>query len=184
MARSSQSLRDAGTANAGSHHQHVKIRSFRLSLHCRSLRHPVRPPPRSFRWKKPCGGVRSRKGGFTLSFMTTPSSTTCLIYNPNCSKSRTALSLLKERGQQFEVRDYLQQPLSAEELWQLREQLDLPVRDWVRGANLELDEAGLIQALVGDPGLLQRPIVVHGQRAIVARPPILLTEFLDGSVEE
>lgn len=94
------------------------------------------------------------------------------------------MSLLKERGQEFEVRDYLQQPLSAEELWQLRGQLDLPVRDWVRGANLELDEAGLIQALVGDPGLLQRPIVVHGQRAIVARPPILLTEFLDGAMDE
>lgn len=106
-------------------------------------------------------------------------STTVLIYNPNCSKSRAAQAMLQERGQEFEVRDYIQEPLSLEELQVLGKQLGLPVRDWVRGANLELDEEGLLQALVADPGLLQRPIVVAGDRAIVARPPGLLVEFLD-----
>ncbi|MAE47448.1 MAG: arsenate reductase (glutaredoxin) [Planctomycetes bacterium] len=112
---------------------------------------------------------------------TSSESAPCLIYNPNCSKSRAAMELLEQSGQDFVARDYLQQPLSAEELQRLREQLDLPVRDWVRGADLSLDEAGLIAALVQDPSLLQRPIVVHGQRAIVARPPSLLLEFLGES---
>ncbi len=88
------------------------------------------------------------------------------------------MELLEQSGQDFVVRDYLQEPLSAEELQRLQEQLDLPVRDWVRGADLSLDEAGLIAALVQDPSLLQRPIVVQGQRAIVAPPPGLLLGFL------
>ena len=106
-------------------------------------------------------------------------SSTVLIYNPGCSKSRAALALLEQRGQDFALRNYLQQPLDRAELERLRSQLDLPIREWVRGADLSLDEEGLLQALVDDPMLLQRPIIVHGDRAIVARPAGLLLEFLD-----
>lgn len=111
-----------------------------------------------------------------------------LIYNRACSKSRAALALLAVRGVSPGLRDYLVQPLTADELARLLVLLALPVRELLRGdepafAALGLDdpalpEEHLIAALVRHPRLLQRPIFVHGGRALIARPPERVLELL------
>lgn len=111
-----------------------------------------------------------------------------IFHNPACSKSREALALLRSRGLTPEVIDYQLQPPSVEELRALLGLLDLPARELIRSneeahARLGLDSAALseddlLAAVAAHPILLQRPIVVSGQRALIARPPALLLDFL------
>jgi arsenate reductase len=105
---------------------------------------------------------------------------TLLIHNPRCSKSRQTLELLEEQGLDFEVRRYLDEPLDRAELDDLRARLGRPVADWVRSGESCYAEAGLsvdssddelLDAIARHPKLLQRPIVVRGERAEVGRPP-------------
>ncbi len=106
--------------------------------------------------------------------------TTLLIHNPRCSKSRQTLALLEEQGVDFEIRPYLDDPLDRAELDELRGRLGRPVADWVRSGESCYGEAGLsvnssdeelLAALATHPKLLQRPIVVRGERAEIGRPP-------------
>ena len=84
------------------------------------------------------------------------------------------------------VVDYLKTPLSLEQLSVLRDQLDAKVRDMVRDNEAEFaqlnlaeaDEATLLEAIVAHPKLLQRPIVVYQERAMIGRPPERLTALL------
>lgn len=114
--------------------------------------------------------------------MTLPSSDEqlVLLHNPRCSKSRATLALLEERGVAFEVRAYLEDPLSPDELQSLGERLGKPVREWVRSKEEPYTEAGLsrasseaelIAATAAHPILMERPILIRGDRAIVGRPP-------------
>jgi len=110
-----------------------------------------------------------------------------LIHNPACSKSREALALLQSRGFTPLVIDYLQTPLDLNRLRELQRLLDLPAHALLRTgepayAELGLDnpalpEDDLLAAIASHPILLQRPIVVSGQRALIARPPSLLLAF-------
>lgn len=112
----------------------------------------------------------------------------CLFHNPRCSKSREALTLLQERGLSPQVREYLKTPPSLAELQQLCVRLALPARELLRSGeeeyaqlNLacpELSEDDLLQAIAQHPRLLQRPILVHGDRALIARPPERVLELL------
>ncbi|UXI69998.1 arsenate reductase (glutaredoxin) [Tahibacter amnicola] len=106
----------------------------------------------------------------------------CLIYhNPRCSKSRQALALLQTHGVAPEVRNYLENPLSAAELHALvrafgNEFRALLRRDEPEFAALGLDPdtltaAQLVAAIAAHPRLLQRPIVIAGGRAVIGRPP-------------
>lgn len=113
---------------------------------------------------------------------------TVLLHNPSCSKSRTALSLLSERGVKLSVREYLLEPLSREELGALQELLDVHPREWVRtggpewessGLTLSADAGPILDAIAASPALLQRPILIHGERARVGRPPTLLLDLLE-----
>jgi arsenate reductase len=101
-----------------------------------------------------------------------------LIYhNPRCSKSRQALELLRQRGIEPRVIEYLKTPPDLKTL----QSLGIPVRELLRDNEdeytaLNLGAAGktdaeLFAALVQHPILLQRPIVIHGKRALIARPP-------------
>ncbi len=109
-----------------------------------------------------------------------------LWFNPRCSKARGARDLLAERGVEARVRAYLDEPPTVVELEQLLQQLgaDDP-RVIVRSkesayAELGLADAGrdeLLAAIAAHPGLLERPIVVYGDRAVVARPPEKLLEL-------
>jgi len=106
--------------------------------------------------------------------------TLLLIHNPRCSKSRAAKALLEERGAPFELRLYLEDPLSRDELAELRRRLGRPAREWVRRSEAAFSAAGLgpesgddpvLDAIAQHPELLERPILVRGDRAVVGRPP-------------
>lgn len=111
-----------------------------------------------------------------------------IYHNPHCSKSRAALAWLTAQGIEPEVIDYLSVPLTAPAIAALLTKLGLGVRDILRDsepefATLQLADPQktpreLIAAIVDHPVLLQRPIVVCGQRAVVARPTEKLAELL------
>ncbi len=112
-----------------------------------------------------------------------------IYHNPKCSKSRATLALLRERGLEPEVIEYLKSPPDWAELESLLEKLGMRARDLVRRGEdaykaLGLDEQAssdqaYLRALVAHPILLQRPIVVNGQRARIGRPPESVCEILD-----
>jgi arsenate reductase len=117
-----------------------------------------------------------------------PMDGTLLYHNPHCSKSRGALQLLAERGIELSVVPYLDQPLDADHLRDLLRQLNLGARDLLRTgeaeyaqlglANPALSEEQLIAALAEHPCLMERPIFVHGGRAVIGRPPERVLELL------
>lgn len=103
-----------------------------------------------------------------------------IYHNPRCSKSRQTLDLLQARGIETDAVEYLKTPLNAAAVHRLLQQLGLPARDVLRRgeaafADLGLagrldDDAAVIAALVAHPALLERPIVVVGERAALGRP--------------
>ena len=112
-----------------------------------------------------------------------------LYHNPRCSKSRQALQLLTELSVEFTIIEYLKTPLNYDELLILSEQLNEPVETMVRSnetvfSELSLkdtDDATLLKAIAEHPILLQRPIVVKNDQAIIARPPEKVISFLKGT---
>lgn len=112
-----------------------------------------------------------------------------VYHNPRCSKSRAALALIRERGEEPEVVEYLKTPLDAGALRELLDVLDVPARDLVRRgespyrelglANPATTEDELIAAVAAHPILMQRPIVRRGARAVMARPPERVADLLD-----
>ncbi|CUA81862.1 arsenate reductase (glutaredoxin) [Gulbenkiania indica] len=113
-----------------------------------------------------------------------------LYHNPRCSKSRQALALLEEAGAEVEVVEYLRTPPTADELDRLLTLLDLDARALLRTkeeeyASLHLDDVTLerrhlIEAMIQHPRLLERPIAVCGDRAVVGRPPERVLSLLEG----
>lgn len=111
-----------------------------------------------------------------------------IYHNPRCSKSRATLELLRERGIEPEVRLYLEDTPDASELGQLLEKLGMSAAQLVRRGEadykaLALDKhsgaAELTAAMVKHPKLIERPIVVRGERAVLGRPPENVLELLD-----
>ena len=107
--------------------------------------------------------------------------------NPSCSKCRTALSLLEERGIQADTILYLDEPPTVADLRALMQLLAIDdPRLLMRTsepvyAELELDQVAgdaLLESITRHPILLERPIFVVGDRAVVARPPERLLELL------
>lgn len=106
-----------------------------------------------------------------------------IYHNPRCSNSRTALGLLQERPDdvELEVVEYLNQPLDRAGLENLLAVLEDPPADLVRHdqkfKDLGLDPKGyataeaVVDLLVEHPELMQRPVLVSGGRAVIARPP-------------
>ncbi|MGB1547994.1 MAG: arsenate reductase (glutaredoxin) [Alphaproteobacteria bacterium] len=102
-----------------------------------------------------------------------------IYHNPRCSKSRATLELLQKRGIKPVVIEYLKTPPTAAELRRLLDRLDLSAKELIRTneeeykviKDLDLDEDGLIAAMVRYPKLIQRPIVVANNRAALGRPP-------------
>lgn len=111
-----------------------------------------------------------------------------LLHNPLCSKSRATLALLQDRGADFVIREYLEDPLSAEELADLRGRLGRPVSDWLRpkedpfvasGVARDASDDALIAVIAKHPICMERPIVVRGEQARVGRPPEDVLALLD-----
>lgn len=111
-----------------------------------------------------------------------------LIHNPKCSKSRQAKELLAEKGVDFEVREYLKTPLTKAELAELAKKLGVKPRDMLRTKEdaykaRRLDREGvsdeqILTAMAEEPVLLERPIVVKGNRAVIGRPTEKILEIL------
>lgn len=111
-----------------------------------------------------------------------------IYHNPRCSKSRQTLALLRDRGIEPEVIEYLEQTPSPDELKRIIQRLGVPVREIIRSGEAEyktlglddksLDDGALIRAICSHPKLLQRPIVVRGEQARIGRPPETVEEIL------
>ncbi len=109
------------------------------------------------------------------------STETIIYHNPRCSKSRQTLALLEENGVTPTVVEYLNHPPDAATLQKLLSMLDLEPRELMRQkesvykeldlSNPALDSADLIAAMQTNPILIERPIVVRGDKAVIGRPP-------------
>jgi arsenate reductase len=112
-----------------------------------------------------------------------------IYHNPACSRSRGALAILVERGVPHDVVEYLETPPSADTLASFLAMLPDPPAELVRKdkrfAELGLDAAAyttpeqVIELLRAHPELMQRPVVVRGRRAVIARPSEKVLEILD-----
>ena len=117
---------------------------------------------------------------------------TSIFFNPACSNCRTAAGILEERGVDADYIRYLETSPTRADLEDVLVKLgtDDP-RELVRTkepiyAELNLDGADrdqLLEAMAAHPILIERPIVIHGDRAVVARPPERLLELLDHKPE-
>ncbi|MEE3634864.1 arsenate reductase (glutaredoxin) [Pseudomonas sp. FFUP_PS_473] len=111
-----------------------------------------------------------------------------LYHNPRCSKSRGALELLEARGLAPTVVRYLETPPDAATLRSLLGKLGMTARELLRSgedeyksldlANPALSEDELIAAMVSHPKLIERPILVAGDNAVIGRPPEKVLEIL------
>ncbi|WP_327438592.1 arsenate reductase (glutaredoxin) [Pseudomonas donghuensis] len=111
-----------------------------------------------------------------------------LYHNPRCSKSRGALELLEARGLAPTVVRYLETPPTAGELKALLGKLNINARQLLRSgedeyktlnlADASLSEAQLIDAMVQHPKLIERPILIAGDKAVIGRPPEKVLEIL------
>ena len=112
-----------------------------------------------------------------------------IYHNPKCSKSRATLALLSEQNIDVEIIDYLTNPPSHTELDFILRRLELEPRDFMRTkeapyAEQDLDDASLsrdqlIQAMVDHPILIERPIVIVGNRVAIGRPPENVLNIID-----
>jgi len=107
--------------------------------------------------------------------------TITIWHNPRCGKSRQTLELLKSKGIDPAIREYLKQPPTKAEVEKLIELVGGDVKDLIRDGEPEfkklgkkkadLTRADVAKAIAAHPILLQRPVVVAGRRAALGRPP-------------
>lgn len=111
----------------------------------------------------------------------------CVLFNPSCSKCRGAKDILAERGIDAEYVEYLQEPPSLDDLERYMRLLGIDdPREMMRTGESAYRELGLadadrdrlLEAITENPILLERPIVIVGDRAVIARPPEKLIDLL------
>lgn len=111
-----------------------------------------------------------------------------IYHNPRCSKSRQTMDLLTENSANPEIVEYLKTPPDAETLSKLIKLLGISPRDLMRKGEAEykdnnladdtLTDQQLIDAMVSHPKLIERPIVVKGNKAVIGRPPERVLEII------
>ncbi len=110
-----------------------------------------------------------------------------IYHNPRCGKSRDTLKLLRSRGVEPEVIEYLKTPPDADTLRALIARLGIAGHELLRKKQQEYKTLGLgpqpddetaIEAMVREPILMERPVVVAGERAVIGRPPERVLELL------
>lgn len=109
-------------------------------------------------------------------------------HNPRCSTSRRVLEIIRNKGIEPHVVEYLKTPPSAKEIKAVLAKAKIGARDLLRkkepayrSAGLEdekLSEAAIIRAMTEEPVLIERPVVLAGRRAVLARPPERVFEVL------
>lgn len=109
-------------------------------------------------------------------------------HNPSCSKSREAMSILEANNLQAEVVKYLESTPSVTQIKEILKMLDITPRELMRTKediykelNLqdETDNNALIQAMAKNPKLIERPVIIKGNKAIIGRPTDKIAEFLN-----
>ncbi|MBT5331091.1 MAG: arsenate reductase (glutaredoxin) [Porticoccaceae bacterium] len=111
-----------------------------------------------------------------------------IYHNPRCSKSRQTLALIEEAGIEPEIVLYLENTPSTDELAAVIKKLGISARDLLRKgeeeykslglSNTELSDQSLIEAMSQNPRLIERPIVVANDRAVLGRPPENVLELI------
>jgi len=111
-----------------------------------------------------------------------------IYHNPRCSKSRQTLTLIQERGKEIEIIEYLKNPLTFEDLELILVKLSISPIELVRNKEeiwkenykgKELKDNEIIQAMVDNPKIIERPIVINGMKAIIGRPPENVLKIMD-----
>ena len=115
-------------------------------------------------------------------------SSVSIYHNPRCSKSRQTLQLLEEKGVTPDIILYLETPPSADQLISVLSKLGITVRELLRSGEVaykdnnlsdkSLSDEQLLAAMVNYPKLIQRPIVIKGDQAVIGRPPENVLELL------
>ncbi|MFT6558035.1 arsenate reductase (glutaredoxin) [Sneathiella sp.] len=111
-----------------------------------------------------------------------------ILHNPRCSKSRQTLELIREKGIEPLVIEYLKTPPTKQELTEILSKLGIKPRDLMRKGEAEykenslsdpsLSDDQLIDAMVAVPKLIERPIVLNGDKVRIGRPPESVLEIL------
>ena len=111
-----------------------------------------------------------------------------IYHNPRCTKSRETLKLLQDKGVALEIIEYLKTPPDAETLGAILDKLGMEPRDLMRKKEApytarklddpKLTRKQLIEAMVADPVLIERPIVLSRGKAAVGRPPEAVLKIL------
>lgn len=111
-----------------------------------------------------------------------------LYHNPRCSKSRQAKALLDERGVNHQCIEYLKTPPGRDTLAAVLDALEAPPASLVRTGDAAFTQSGrsaddldadtVVELLADQPALMQRPLAVAGNRAVIGRPPERILELL------
>ena len=110
-----------------------------------------------------------------------------IYHNPRCQKSRQTLKILQEAKVDFEIRKYLDDPPTVDELRAVLEKLDIQPQALIRKneevyknefKGQDLSDEEWIEVMVANPRLIERPIVIQGERAVLGRPPANVRELL------
>lgn len=114
--------------------------------------------------------------------------TVTIYHNPRCSKSRQALELIRSKGIEPEIIDYLATPPTPHKMQQLLKLLGMEPEQIIRKSeeiykslglkDAKLSKSQLIKILCDNPKLIERPIVVSGSKAVLGRPPENVLEIL------
>ena len=113
---------------------------------------------------------------------------TTIYHNPRWGKSRDSVRILSDKNIPFTIIEYLKKPLKVKQLKHIIKLLDLNAFDIVRTTekdykdnNLEAlsdDEQKLLEAIEQFPKIMQRPIIIHGKKAVIGRPPENINKIL------
>lgn len=104
-----------------------------------------------------------------------------IYHNPRCSKSRQTLQIIEDKGLEVKIIEYLKTPPTKKELAEIIEKLGISPRQLLRKGeeayktydlgNAKLSDSKIISCMVDEPKLIERPIVVNGNKAVLGRPP-------------
>ncbi|AUC81294.1 arsenate reductase (glutaredoxin) [Lacinutrix sp. Bg11-31] len=110
-----------------------------------------------------------------------------IYHNNRCSKSRCGLEVLEKSGKDFEVIKYLENVPTKKELIKLIEMLNIKPIDLVRKNEAiwksnfkgkDLTNDAIVNAMIEHPKLIERPIVINGNKAVIGRPPELILDII------
>lgn len=111
-----------------------------------------------------------------------------IYHNARCKKSREGLEVLKNSGEDYEIREYLKEPVTEDELSTLLEKLGMAPIELVRTEekiwkqefkDKDLSDRELIRVMAENPKLIQRPIVVKDNQAVIGRPAKNIEELVN-----